>query len=157
MNVLAGSALIDYNVINRYSMCLLSFGEISYEVYLVQVLLLRFQTVIMLWILGRILPEKIVYLLFGYLICGLLGGIFAIAILANGVWGSWFVVCAMMPHGIFYMLAYRIWYYKSRDYSYRNSGKERIVIKIFIVLLVIIGSICEAYISPELLEKVVKF
>lgn len=154
-NVLGSRAFIDYNLLNRYNMSLLSFEAVSGEAYFVQVLLLRLQTVVVLGILCRLLPKRVVIIGFGCLISALLGGILAAAILANGVWGIWFGLGALLPHGIFYLLSYLLWYYANRGYVYQKKGGI-LIRKVLMVLLVVIGSICEAYLSPVLVEKMIK-
>ena len=96
-------------------------------------------------------------MIFGCLLSGVLGAIFAISILANGVWGVWFGVSALMPHGVFYVLAYLMWRNINMGYLSSNNRNNRVIAKVLMMLLIVIGSICEAYISPGLLENVIKY
>ena len=167
-NYLEIRGVADSNVINRNNMMLLCFDEILVETYFVQILLLRFQTVTVLWILCRFIPERVVILGFGSLISFELGCIVVSLILANGIWGGWFLFCALLPHGMLYVAGFILWNRMTtmhadvnRSFVYANYGnknirKERVIMGLLILLLVTVGSFCEAYFTPNIIENVIK-
>lgn len=162
VNLLGIDTWANSSILNRYSLASLSFQEIAYEEYFVQVLLLRLRTIAVLWILSRVVPKKIVVIGFAGVISIMLGGILAMSILANGIWGIFFFLSALLPHGIFYVLAYTLWSNAVRSNSYNNYtttmiNKEKILVTVLVFMLTIIGSICEAYICPILMKNVIKF
>ena len=161
-NVLGTEDGVNGGLLNRYSLATLSFQMIEHEEYLIQVLVLRFRTVAGLWILSRIIPAKMVVVGFAGVISMMLGMIMAFSILTNGIWGSFFFLCALLPHGIFYGMAYFLWENASGGSSYGNYGgaggrREKILATALILMVTAIGCICEAYISPIVMENVIKF
>ena len=157
VNLIGSSMWVNYSLLNRYTLEMLSFKEISYDVYFVRVLLLRLKTLIALWIFGKFVSKRIAAIGFGCLICVMTGGIFTMSILANGMWGVLLIMVLLFPHGIFYVLAYLLWYNSSLDYNIDGSRKERWLVCLLILLLIVIGSVCEAYVCPFLVENIIYF
>ena len=153
--------IIDCSILNRNNMLLLQLEEVASDFYFIHVLFLRLEMILMLWVLSRILPRRIIVIGTGDVICLVLGMIMAASVWSNGIWGSWFVVCALLPQGIFYLLGYRIWRkvglgYEKMAYGGGYVRKERILTGGVIVAMVVIGCLCEAYLSPKILENVIK-
>lgn len=157
VNLLGSIAGVNNSLLNRYGLASLSFREIVHEEYLVHILLLRFRTVIGVWILEKLLSKKIAVIGFGILVSAALGGAAAMMILANGVWGIFFFLCALLPHGIFYGLAYVLWADMKFGYSSEGSRKINYIGMALVIAIVGIGCVCETYIGPVLLEKIIKF
>ena len=156
--MLGTSTLVNNSTLNRYSLASLSFQGIIYEEYFLRVLLLRLRTVCGLWVASKLVPKKMVVVVFACVMCCILGGITAMAILANGLWGILFCVCAFFPHGVCYGIAYAMWSNMSvTTYSGERSKKEIYLASVLIIMLIGIGSILEAYISPVLIRNLIKY
>lgn len=157
VNVLGNRAWTDYSSLNRYSLASLSFQGIVYEEYFFQVLCLRLRTVVGLWVCAKLVPKKVVVVGFALVMCGILGGVTAMAILANGLWGILFCLCALMPHIICYGAAYILWGNTKVSFSGEGKRTTDYLATILIVMLIGIGCVLEAYISPILIENLIKY
>ncbi len=157
VNIIGSRTWANNSLLNRHSLGMLSFEEISYEEYFVKILFLRIRTLIFLWILEKLISKKVTALGFGCFISIMTGGILTMLILANGVWGIFFLLSALLPHGIFYVLAYLLWCNTGLTYTVEGSRKERWLVSLLILLLIVIGSICEAYVCPFLVKNVIYF
>lgn len=144
-------------LLNRYTLMTLTFQEIVYEEYFIYILYLRLRSVIVLWALSKLLSEKLVKAGFAVGISILLGMVAAMSVLVNGIWGIWFFVVSFFPHIFFYGFAYRIWYSMTSSYKIEGERRRRRLLMLIILVLTIIGCACEAYISPVLLENIIKF
>ena len=150
-------ANVSSGILNRYSLAAMSFNGIVYEEYFFYVLLLRFRTVLGLWIACRILPRKWVMLGFAYMICVVMGGIAAMSIMENGLWGVLFCAGAFFPHGICYGVAYGIWSSMDTGERWGESKKDGYLRLAVMMLFVGIGSMLESYVSPVLLQNIIKY
>ena len=156
-NILESNALIDSSYLYRYNLMRLNFEQIDHDAYLIQLLLLRIRILGVLWILGKIVPTKALRYTFGIFICVLLGMIFTLSIIANGIWGIIIMFAIMFPQWIFYMGAFALWEGYKYQYSQISQKKWDVERTVVIVLLVIIGCVCESYISPLLVNYVIKY
>ncbi len=147
MNVLGNTSLANVSVLNKYNLQSMQLRDIAYDEYFVQILALRCKTLLGVWCVSKIISNKFVIYIFSGLICMMLGGILTMAILTNGVWGILFFISSFLPHGIFYLLVYLIW--RNHDDSFK--GKT-----FLIIVLTLIGCLCEAYVSPFILGYVIK-
>ena len=163
---LAGVILINFtgdvieksnNILNRYNLKRMTFDEIIFEKYLVEILFLRLRTVIVLWILAHIIPEKWISMLFAIFVSGALGGIMAVCILVNGLWGILFFVSILFPHGFCYGIAYVIWSDYKVEHSTIQNRSESYIVNLLIIILVFIGCLMETYISPVLINNIIKY
>lgn len=150
INLLGRDVWVNSSLLNRYNLMALSFREIEHEEYLVQILLLRFRTVAGLWVIAQVVPKKVVVVGFAGGISLMLGSIMTMFIIINGMWGILFFLSALLPQGIFYGMAYRLW-------SNITRNDEKVAITALILMLTVVGCTCEAYISPVLIENVIKF
>lgn len=157
VNLLGSTTWENNSLLNRYSLVTLSFRELVYQEYFIQIILLRFRTVIGLWILTRMFPKKMVTTGFAILVSVMLGGVASMSILANGVWGICFFFSALLPHGIFYGLAYKFWCNMQNNDRFEGNRKGHYFVAVLIFMLMTIGCICEAYICPVLIENVLKY
>ena len=151
----SGKELWNMSILSRYHLLTLSFGEINYEEYFIQILFLRLRTAIGLWIMARIFSEKVVSIGFACIMSMILGGIAAMMLLMNGIWGILFFVFALIPHGIFYIAAFVLWR-RNKTIVIHNRAESN-VISVLIGILLLIGCVFEAYISPILIENIVKY
>ncbi len=154
VNLLEGTMDTSSMILNRYTLAALTFQEIVYERYFLYILLLRFRTLAGIWLASKLLPQKFVKKGAVLSVSLLAGCVAAMSILANGIWGMWFFVVSLFPHSIFYGGAYGIWYHAS-PYRMEGNGNTRLLLGFCIVLLVFIGCVCEAYIGPILIEKII--
>ena len=152
INLLEGTMDISTNILNRYTLSALTFREIVYEEYFLYILVLRFRTLAGLWLFSKLLPQRFVKKGTVFILCFLTGCVAAMSILVNGIWGMWFLVVSLFPHGIFYGVACGIWYHSS---PYKIEGKSHLLWGFFIIIMVFVGCVCEAYIGPVLLEKII--
>lgn len=157
VNLPGNAAWANNSILNRYSLASFSFQGIVYEEYLLEILFLRFQTVVALWMCSKLISKNLVRIGYALIICGILGGIMAIAILANGLWGIWFFICALLPHTICYFVAYMLWGKALTGYVGESKRRIDYFTIAIIIMLVGIGCILEAYISPVLIENLIKY
>ena len=143
--------------LNRYHIAFFSFQGIVYEEYFLKIFFLRLSTVIALGIGSKLLPKKIVIYGFSIVMSVMLGCVATMMILANGIWGIWFWGCALVPHILFYIAAFSLWKKQSMEYIIGSSGKTGGLNIIVILVLIVCGCICEAYISPVIIENVIKY
>ncbi len=155
---LTGSAIESGNsILNRYNLMGLTFEEIIFEKYFVEILFLRLRTVIILWILTRIMPKKLVSTGFALLIFFVLGGMVAVCILVNGLWGVIFFLGVLFPHSICYGIAFVFWSSRKREYLAVQNKMETYVVNMLIILFVCAGCFMEAYISPIIIKNIIKY
>lgn len=157
INLLGNTAWVNDSTLNRYSLASLSFRGIVYEEYFLHVLFLRLRTVLALWVASKLVPKKMVVVGFAVVTCVMLGGVTAMAILANGLWGILFCICAFLPHVLCYGAAYVLWGNMQIGYSYEGSRKADYLAVVFISMLIVIGCVLETYISPVLIENLIKY
>lgn len=157
VNLPGNEAWANNSILNRYSLATLSFQGIDYEEYFYEVLFLRFQTVVSLWICSKFVSKRIVKVGFAIIMCAFWGGIITIAILANGLWGILFCLCAIFPHSVCYVLAYTLWGRETIGYVNIEKRKVDFAATILIIVLIGIGCLLEAYISPVLIENLIKY
>lgn len=144
-------------ILNRYTLVTLTFQEIVYEEYFIYILCLRMRAVIALWALSKLFAERLVKVGVVIGISGLSGVMAAMSVLVNGIWGIWFFIMSIFPHIFFYGFAYRIWYGMSSSYKIESERRKKRLLMALMLVLVIIGCACEAYVSPVLLEHIIKF
>lgn len=147
---------INNSTLNRYNLASLSFEEIKYEEYFLQILCLRFRTVGTIWIVSRLIPKNIVGIGFSVLVCVLLGGVAAVSVLVNGVWGMLFYLCALMPHILCYGSAWNFWSKGKKEHFISGKRMEQYLFAVIILVLVGMGCVLEAYVSPILVKSVIK-
>lgn len=176
-NILDKNGMIHCDMINRDNLRLLQFSEMTEEAFLVQIIFMRFQVVLMLWVICKMIPMQWVAVGFASIVCLMMGLVISTSILANGIWGSWFVFCALMPHGGLYFAAFELWqrtckkykgfgkkrtddYYRNAKVTYYWSGNDRrayVCRMALICLLMVTGCLAEAYIGPAILKNVIKY
>ena len=157
VNIFGSHLWESQNVLNRYSLASLSFRGIVYEDYFFQVLFLRLKTVLVIWLGTKFLPKSIVANSFAGIVCAILGSVLAMSILENGVWGVWFFISALVPHIIFYIMAF-VLYRNGQEIYYTNINRsETNMKKMLILVLIVIGCICESFISPVVIENIIKY
>lgn len=157
INMFGTTTLANSSTLSRYNLAALSFQQIVYEEYFFCVLFLRLRTVFGLWIASRLLPRKAVVHIFACIMCSLMGGIAALSIMTNGLWGIWFFLCAFFPHGICYGVVYVMWKNLCLWHEEGRDRKEKAFVVTIMMVLMGIGSILEAYISPVLLQNIIKY
>lgn len=157
VNLPGNEVWTDNSILNRYSLASLSFQGIVYEEYFYEVLLLRFRTVVSLWMCSKFISKRVVKIGFAIIMCAVWGGITAIAILANGLWGILFCLCALFPHSVCYILAYTLWGRETAGYLNIEKRKVDFASAILMIVLIGIGCLLETYISPVLIENLIKY
>ena len=148
---------VSNGMLNRYSLAAMTFGQIVYEEYFLYILFLRLQTVLSLWIFSKFVPSKWVMLLFACIICSLMGGIMALCMIENGLWGMIFYGVAFLPHGICYGMAYVLWNNMYCVNMQMKNTREQYVRMAVMVLLIGVGCVVEAYVVPVLVKNIVKY
>ncbi len=157
VNLLDGVIENSNYILNRYTLVTLTFQEIVYEEYFIHILCLRLRSAAVLWAISKLLPERLVKVGFAIAISILSGSVVAMSILANGIWGIWFFIVSLFPHIFFYGMAYGIWYSMPSSYKIEGERRANRLSTVLILVLTVIGCAFEAYISPILLENVIKF
>lgn len=157
VNIFGTTTLANNSMLSRYNLATLSFRQVVYDEYFFNVLFLRFRTVFGLWIASKFFPKKAIVLIFACIMCSLIGGITALSIMANGLWGIWFCLCAFFPHGICYGVVYAMWKKLCLWYDEGRDRKEKTFVVAIMMVLIGIGSMLEAYISPVLLQNIIKY
>lgn len=157
VNICGNQLWMNQNLMNRYHLASLSFREIVYEDYFLYIFFLRFKIVAGVWIGTKLFPKRIIVNGFAVCVSTILGSVLAMVILENGVWGVWFFVSALIPQIFFYMMAFLLWRNGQEvPYVSINTGESNIK-KIFLILLILLGCICEAFISPVIIQNVIKY
>lgn len=156
VNLFGTVTWINNSTLNRYSLASLSFEDINYEEYFLQILCLRFRTVFGIWIVSRLIPKNIVAIGFSMAVCALSGGVAAMSVLVNGIWGMLFYLCAMLPHILIYGMAWNFWNNGKKEHFVSGERKERYLSAFVILVLVGIGCILEAYVSPIFVRTAIK-
>lgn len=146
-NMFRMQAAAESSLLNRYSLRTVSLSGIDENGYFVTILLMRLRTVIVLWMLSRILSRKIVVRMLTVLIFMIIGVIVTILVIENGVWGILFLLSSMFPHGLIYGIALYLWNgVESQPLSIRRSNHY---IQLGVIwLLCLFGVFGEAFISP---------
>lgn len=156
VNLLGNTTLLNSSMLNRYSLKALSFGGIVYEEYFFGVLFRRFRTAFRLWLASKLIPKQVAKMGFASVVCFMLGGITAAAILENGLWGLLFCLCAFFPHMICYAVAFLLWGSMRVSYAGDGNRKTDYMSMAFIAVLIGTGCILEAYITPVFLGNIIK-
>ena len=155
-NILASNEWIHTACLHRHQLLQLSYSEIYYESYLIDLLFLRLKTMMILWLWGKVIPTRWVQHLFGGMLCIIFGSVLTCAVLANGVWGVLLFVGLLFPQWILYVAAYLLW----RSFNEWNLiGKERkkkAISVVLLILFVVSGCMAEAYINPVVFRFVIK-
>ena len=157
INMFGTTTLANNSMLSRYNLAALSFQQIVFEEYFFNVLFLRLRTVFVLWIASGFFPKKAVVFAFACIMCSLMGGIIALSIMANGLWGIWFCLCAFFPHGICYGVVYVMWKNLCLWYGESRERKEKTFMVAIMMVLMGIGSMLEAYVCPVLLQNIIKY
>ena len=157
INMFGSRTWENYSLLNRYSLSMISFESISYDTYFVQIVVLRLKTAAGLWIAAKLVPKKIVEVVFAGIISAISGAIVSMAIMANGLWGNLFFICAMLPHGLLYGGAFLLWSNRTQSYTIGRERRENWIGAVIIFCIIIIGCVCESYVSPFLVERIIKY
>lgn len=152
-------------MLSRYTLRTLSFQPVSGERYFVYVLLLRMKMVLFIFLLAKTLPKHIVAKGCFCLLGLMLGSLFTIAVLSNGVFGCILAAAALLPHGIFYFFAFYFWersisdnVYSAKHFSDANyylEKKRTGILSAVVTVLVLIGCLTESYLNPFLFQKMI--
>lgn len=166
MNMWYRDSMILYDF-NSYGSNRILTGQVSMERYFCHIFFLRCKFWIILMIAEKALPEGLVVNGFGCVLSGMFGGITAIAATTGGISGIFQVLLSLFPHWIFYGVVFYLWMRKrlssERTMSYSYRVKEQLAQKasdglywwiVFVIFL--LGIICEGFIQPFFLEKVIK-
>lgn len=155
-NILASKEWINTACLHRHQLLQLSYSEIHYESYLVELLLLRFKTIMILGLLGKVISARWVHHLFGGIISVMFGIVLTCSILANGVWGVLLFLAILFPQWILYVGAYMFW----GDFNERKftgwENKRKPIRVVLLVLFVVSGCMTEAYINPVVLKMIIR-
>lgn len=155
-NVLACKGWINTVCLHRHQILQFSYLHINDERYLIELLLLRLKTAVILGLLGKVVPSRLVRYVFAAILCVCFGCILACAILANGVWGVLLFLGMLFPQWIFFVGAYNVWgKLYTQNYS-GNTGKVKLISLVMIFILIISGCMVEAYINPLVLNMIIK-
>ena len=84
------------------------------------------------------------------------GGLAAMAVISNGIWGIILFVGLFIPQSIFYGTAYTLWCGIDMGNVYNGNKKESYLGIVLIIVLFVIGCICEAYVNPILIKNIIK-
>ena len=155
-NILESKAWIHVACLNRYQLLQLSYSEIRYESYFIELFMLRLQTVVLLWLLEKVISPKWVRYLFGGILCVMLGSVLTCSILANGVWGLLLFCGILFPQWIFYLGAYMWWGGFCSVNSTRYDKNKKFMQGMILILFVILGCVTEAYINPAVFKTMIK-
>lgn len=157
VNFLGDITWINNSILNRYSLASLSFDKIQYEEYFLEIVFLRFRTVVSIWMVSKLIPKKLVTVGVAVIICVILGGVAAISILVNGVWGLLFCLCVVMPHILCYGSAWILWSRGGERTIVSGKCIEQYIVTVLILMLIAIGCVLEAYVSPILVKSVIGY
>lgn len=165
MNLCYAKAVMPYDMGITGNISILS-GQMSKERYFCHVFLLRSRLWVALMLLEKALPEGIVVYGCGSILSAMFGGLATIAVTTGGIKGIFLLLLSLFPHWIFYGIVFYLWQRKrlsverEKGYSYRT--KEQLAEHVsgsfywWIVFIIFLGGIlCEGFIQPFFLEKVI--
>ena len=155
-NILESKSWIQVGYLHRYQLLQLSYSELQYERYLIELLAQRLKLLILLWLLGKVIPSRQICCVFGIFFFLCLGSILTCMLLANGLFGLLLFIGMLFPQWIFYICAF-MWWKVLTEHSYiKNDKKKKSFSALLLVLLVIVGCMTEAYINPYIFLKIIK-
>ena len=156
-NILESKSWVNVAYLHRHQLLQLSYSEIQYESYLIELLFQRLRMVVLLWLFGKVMMPRLVRYVFGGILCMIFGSVLTGTILVNGVWGLLLFFGMLFPQWIFYAGAY-IWWGNFCDLRYiGNDGKKKWFPRLILIVLVVFGCMAEAYINPFLFCKIIKY
>ena len=156
-NILESKSWINVDYLHRHQLLQLSYSEIRYERYLIELLFQRLRMVGLLWLLGKVIPSGWIRLGVGGIFCMTLGSILTSTILANGVWGLLLFFGMLFPQWIFYTGAF-VWWGSFQNLNYRGKYvKKNVLLVLLLILFVVFGCIVEAYVNPFVVYQIIKF
>jgi len=156
MNLLGDVVYTNQSILSRYNLVRFTFEEINFQEYLLEILLLRFRTVAGLWILSKLLPKKIVAVGFMIMIGFMFGSLIAIFIIVNGIWGILLFLGVIFPHILCYAGAFWVWCREHKESVGGRRLSEDYLLLLLVAILMVIGCWLEAYLSPVLVENIIK-
>ncbi len=123
--------------------------QIVSETYLLKIICLRIAPIVGLYILCNTVWRKL-FIVLGLLWVGFLIGVMAVmSVMRFGIRGVIFCLISLLPHMLFYFLAYGVmisYFYRYPERQW-NSSKT-----LFVVLTFFIGLTLEVYLTPVLLR-----
>lgn len=147
-NYLAASGILSDYFLNQYINT-----EIVVEDYIMYILRVRLVPLAILGVLGCTKFRKIAVI--GTLVwTGFSSGLILVeAVIKLGVKGIVLCLVAVVPHFIFYILAYIVILWHLYSYPARKWDMSKTV---FVVLTIIIGMVMEGYVNPILMKMFIK-
>ncbi len=165
-NLLGKDWFMTYGGLDLYLLKEISIQEISYDKYFLYVLWQRMKFVMILLVVSKLLPARVMgYGCWGFLAFSF-GCLIAMAVLENGLAGMVIIVGAVFPQVIPYFVAFYLWQkhlftmVKKQTYRYHNKNvlkKQIPVIAYYLIifLCVICGVVLESYVGPLIFRKLI--
>jgi len=152
-NVIAKSSVVLSDLFLRSNLELYLRTNIVSEKYLWYVVKARFLLLAMICIFSCFRWKKI-FVILCLTVCGFFTGIlFVAAVMQLGIKGILLCIAGMLPHGIFYVMAYSMLfvYWFRYPESYWNRTKL-----LFVIIMFLVGVLLEAYVNPMLLKLIIQ-
>lgn len=148
-NALGAYFLMNYGIFNECFLTQYRFCTVDRGNLFVQILMERSRTVVFLLLLGKLMDRKLfaafvkgtVAFSFGFLMVG--------AIASLGMKGVVVLFCGMFPQWFFYLTAL-FFLINRKPLSFWGRS-------LIFIVLVFLGSLCEGYLNPLFLKKVLNF
>ena len=164
-NILGKDWFFAYGGLDSHVLSEISRQRISNDKYFWYVFGRRIQVVIMLFLLSKAVNVKRVIYGCMCLLPFSFGWFFTVAVLENGIKGIAVGIIAVLPHGIFYLLAFLLWQKMKREQAergarrriYREKKEDAVLIGMYaaIFVLLITGIVLESYVNPVCLKSAI--
>lgn len=152
-NIVSKQYVTVTGIFNEYFLNQYAQTEVVVEEYIWYIIQVRALPLILICLLGCTKLKKPTVLLC-LLWTGFSTGMLAVSsVMHLGLKGILLCVVGMMPHFIFYILAYTVllWFFYNYPNTKWNSGKT-----LFVILTFMIGMILESYVNPILMKVFIK-
>ena len=127
--------------------------NIATEKYLWHVVKTRFVLLAILFLLSYFKWKKL-FVLISVWLCGFFAGVMTVgAILQLGMKGILFCLVALLPHGVFYIMAYTILFVYWYRYPEIRWNRAKIS---FVMLMFVVGITTEVYLNPMFVKWMIR-
>lgn len=144
-----------YGFINEYHASSFAEAELEFSVLFGSVLWERAKFFFLLVILMYAPFKKIVPLIFRCLFVFVMGIYMGACMIGLGVFGLVVAIATWIPHGFFYLGAILLIFHKENWYRYsgKNVRLRNWMIRVGIILLILVGCMCEVKLGCIILQR----
>lgn len=166
-NFFGKDLLTTYGVLNEYFLSQYSYHAVDGNRLLCHIFAERGRAAFAIFLLGRVMPEKLFSILVKSVAAASCGFLLAVSVVNLGIKGIVICICALLPQWLFYFAV--LFYYANcvRERGYQSVGEfyrgvaslrmpDYLMRGAVLVFGMILGILMEAYVNPVLLGFVVQ-